>query len=156
MWWKTTEERFWEKVDKSQGDDSCWIWMGARAENGIYSYGQFRLDNERRVVAHRYVYELQNGPIPEGMFICHHCDNPPCVNPSHLFLGTPRDNNLDSIAKGRRQSIKMISKKSKIPILIKEKGWQSDDFLVLCYQEGLSFGTARKLLKGNLNVHMKT
>jgi len=86
--------RFWEKVIKA-GD--CWNWTGAT--NGI-GYG--RLGHRgKQVSAHRFSYELVYGRIPDGMLVCHHCDNPGCVRPSHLFLGTNSDNMKDSVAKGR-------------------------------------------------------
>ena len=84
------EERFWSKVDKS-GD--CWVWTGPRLPWG---YGMFL-----RSTAHRYVYVLSHGPLPRNVFVCHTCDNPPCVNPAHLFAGSSRDNQLDRLAKGR-------------------------------------------------------
>lgn len=84
---------FWSKVDKS---GECWVWTASKT-NG---YGQFLADG-KRTIAHRFSYELHYGPIPDGLFICHHCDNRRCVRPDHLFLGTNRDNNLDMIAKER-------------------------------------------------------
>jgi hypothetical protein len=91
-------ERFWSKVDR-RGPDECWPWVGARLESG---YGRFKLSNQRKLVpAHRFAWELENGDWPEGMFACHHCDNPWCVNPRHVFPGTPLDNMRDMHAKGR-------------------------------------------------------
>jgi HNH endonuclease len=86
--------RFWEKVDRS-GD--CWVWTAGTAHFG---YGQFHLDGKPEK-AHRISWILTYGPIPEGLLVCHHCDNPPCVNPRHLFVGSHRDNALDKVAKGR-------------------------------------------------------
>lgn len=92
---RTVEERFWEKVDKS-GD--CWPWTGSHDPRG---YGHFQPVDGKSVGAHRFAYILTFGPIPPGLFVCHHCDNPICVNPVHLFLGSPKDNTQDSLRKGR-------------------------------------------------------
>lgn len=90
------EERFWSKVAKSE--DGCWEWQGRPDKDG---YGHIGAIDGREVKAHRLSYEMAYGPIPEGMLVCHSCDNPPCVRPDHLFLGTSQQNTADMIAKGR-------------------------------------------------------
>jgi hypothetical protein len=89
-------ERYLEKVDQ-RGPDDCWEWTAARFDKG---YGAFRL-GDKQLKAHRFGYEARFGPIPEGLYVCHTCDNPPCQNPSHWFLGTHKDNADDREAKGR-------------------------------------------------------
>ncbi len=89
-------DRFWSKVDV-RGLEECWPWQASVIARG---YGTFNF-NGRVTTAQRVAWELTYGPIKEGMFICHHCDNPGCCNPAHLFEGTPSDNVQDAIAKGR-------------------------------------------------------
>lgn len=91
-------KRFWERIIR-RGDNECWGWSGSCQEWG---YGQlWDSDKNRNIGAHRVSYEIHFGPIPVGMFVCHHCDNPPCCNPKHLFLGTTQDNTADCVSKGR-------------------------------------------------------
>ena len=92
--------RFWAKVDKSGGADACWLWTGATAGRGYGRIYDPRIGHH--AAAHRISWELSNGPIPDGLFMCHRCDNPPCVNPAHLFPGTHTDNMRDAGVKGRR------------------------------------------------------
>ena len=91
----TFEQRFWDRVVKT---DSCWWWIGSTNGGG---YGQIQYGG-KRVRIHRLSYQLHVGPIPKGTVVCHHCDNPRCVRPDHLFLGTSRDNAIDREMKGRR------------------------------------------------------
>ena len=91
----TLEERFWSKVRKADGD-ACWAWTGAKRSD----YGAIKIAGDS-VLAHRVAWELTNGPIPEGQHVLHRCDNPPCVNPSHLFTGSHADNMRDAFRKGR-------------------------------------------------------
>lgn len=90
--------RFWSKVVRQRGT-GCWVWDGQHKDSG---YGRFVFDAKKNpMAAHRASWILNRGPIPPGLFVCHTCDNPPCVRPDHLFLGTNLDNVRDMMAKGR-------------------------------------------------------
>lgn len=92
---KTDSERLLEKVS-NLGGEGCWIWAGSKNATG---YGGFRFRGQTKLV-HRVAYELFVGD-PSGLLVCHSCDTPLCVRPSHLFLGTVKDNSADMVAKGR-------------------------------------------------------
>lgn len=92
---RSTTESFWKRLTKT--DSGCWEFSGCKSSDG---YGRLIFQG-RKLSAHRLAYELTEGAIPDGMAICHKCDNPPCCNPDHLFLGTQADNVADRVAKGR-------------------------------------------------------
>jgi hypothetical protein len=96
----TLAEKMERRVAKSGADD-CWPWTAGTVGMG---YGRIR-DGSRLLLAHRAAWEVANGPIPEGMFVLHRCDNPPCCNLNHLFLGDHAANDADKRAKGRQPSM---------------------------------------------------
>jgi len=93
----TLPERFWAKVVMAEG---CWLWIAGKSSRG---YGVLGDGAGGSIQAHRASWEINFGPIPKGMCVCHRCDVPACVRPSHLFLGTQSENVADMIAKGRRR-----------------------------------------------------
>jgi hypothetical protein len=92
----SAEERFLPRVDRSGGPDACWPWHGTKSHDG---YGMFHV-NGRATYAHRFAWERAHGPAG-ALCVLHRCDNPPCCNPAHLFLGTRGDNVRDAASKGR-------------------------------------------------------
>jgi hypothetical protein len=96
---KPLPERFWAKVDR-RGPDECWPWLGHQNPDG---YGRVYVNAAKGpVLAHRVAWEMEHGEtVPDGLFVCHRCDNPPCCNPADLFVGTHQENNADMQAKGR-------------------------------------------------------
>lgn len=92
----TIEERFWAKVLKTE---SCWLWTASRWDNG---YGRLNVHGED-TPAHRFSWQLHRGEIPDKLWVLHKCDVRQCVNPAHLFLGTPKDNMVDKCEKGRHR-----------------------------------------------------
>ena len=98
-------DRFWDKFERPE--EGCWNW---NASKDSYGYGYIGRRNKSAgsacIRSHRLSWMLWNGPIPDGMCICHKCDNPSCVNPDHLFLGSHKDNMQDMFSKERRKSVK--------------------------------------------------
>lgn len=92
------ETRFWSRVEKT---DSCWLWKGQKSPLGYGKIGEGGT-SPRNILAHRLSWEYANGPIADGLCVLHKCDNPPCVNPDHLFLGTMTDNMADKVSKNRQ------------------------------------------------------
>lgn len=93
---RNTLESVWTRIDR-RGADECWPFIGAP---NTYGYGQMRIDGKQQLV-HRVVFAMASGIEPGELLVCHTCDNPPCCNPAHLFLGTVADNARDAVKKGR-------------------------------------------------------
>lgn len=122
----TLEDRFWEKVQKSDG---CWMWT---AGGDVDGYGAFSR-NRTQIKAHRYSWELHYGSIQDGLWVLHRCDNPRCVRPDHLFLGTHQENMADMKAKGRSQrgerchAAKLTERQAKEVIKAAKRGERCED-----------------------------
>jgi DNA-binding XRE family transcriptional regulator len=122
------KERFWEKVEKTE---NCWHWKGCLNNRG---YGQISM-NGKAVLSHRVSWEIHNGPIPEGLQALHRCDNPICVRPDHLFLGTNSDNHTDMVNKGRCRNGDRKGEMNPTSIL---KRYEVDEIVHLYNSENLS------------------
>lgn len=136
-------ERFWEKVERC--GYGCWVWHGSCDTNG---YGQLNVRSNgaraRIIRVHRYSWEINRGPIPDGLHVLHRCDNPPCVNPDHLFLGTARANADDRVAKGRSARGTSHGNAKLTPAEVRAARWR------------LAAGESRKSVALSLGVHAAT
>lgn len=99
------EERYWGKVIKNP--EGCWGWSGRRSTFGYGVIHTGPRGASRQEVAHRISWEIHNGPIPAGLHVCHHCDNPPCSNPDHLYVGDQAANMADRDERGRHGTAKL-------------------------------------------------
>jgi hypothetical protein len=148
----TPAERLAYQTDRSGGPSACWPWLGAKATNG---YGKVQIAKNTGTTAHRATWEVNYGPIPPDMVVCHHCDNKWCVNPLHLFCDTQAGNVADRDAKGR-QIRGVTHHKSKLTeadvrAIRKAKGTQR----AIAAQYGISFSTVDRIKRGIIWKHLR-
>ena len=145
--------RFWKKVDKTDDANSCWEWTAGKTSR---DYGEFRL-NGKMVYAHRLAWSLRyKRKIPEGMYICHHCDNKGCVNPRHLFLGTQADNMRDAVEKGRiaQGEDHGRSKLTKAQVILIKKIYPAVSQRLLARVFGISNQQISNIVNGKMWQHL--
>ena len=154
-------ERFWAKVNQAEEDD-CWEWTAARYSCGygafirrIGSVGKWQTTN-----AHRVAWELTHGPIPDGMWVLHRCDNRGCVNPAHLFLGSPSDNSRDMTEKGRgyfangASNPRLRAKLTENQVRDIRCRWPGETQQSLADEYGVSVGNINQILKRRTWAHI--
>jgi hypothetical protein len=140
-----------EKLKKYVVDSkNCWNWLGSKDKDG---YGVFGHHRNKQLRAHRASYDFYIGEIPTGMLVCHYCDNPSCINPKHLFLGTSKDNTQDMIKKQRKlilfgenhPNAKLTEQQANE---IKQLRKQNKPLTEIANQFGISFQTVSSIAKG--------
>lgn len=151
------EERLWRHVDQRGPTlipelGECWIWIGATDKK---NYGKIQAGTfaaPRLVQTHRVSYEIAYGPIPTGSNVLHRCDNPPCLRPTHLFVGTYADNARDKVAKGRQirgenhPAAKLTNEQVRE---IRSLDWEVTSPGAVAKRYGVSYFTIRKILRGD-------
>lgn len=160
-------ESFWSRVDKNGPVPShrpdlgpCWVWTRAKAVAG--GYGIFGPSLKRVYRAHRFAWTITHGPIPPGLFLCHACDNPPCVRPSHLFLGDQKANMADASQKGRtshkpshfgavHHSARLTEDQVRT---IRQRHAAGEGVAPLAREYGVSYQTASRIVRGEIWKHL--
>lgn len=150
------EERFWRRVEKT---NDCWWWRPTRCKN---TYGLIQMGGKgtKSITTHRYSYTLHHGEIPDGMLVMHSCDNPACVNPYHLSLGSHKDNVADMIQKGRRGEPKTIGEQNPKAVLNEDKvryirSMPNASHASLARELGVGTSTVRGVRTGRTWSHIK-
>lgn len=142
---KPFEDRFWSMVNKT---DTCWLWTG---HTGKRRYGYIFKDG-KYLRSNRVSYEMHFMPIPEGMVVCHTCDEPRCVNPEHLFLGSHTDNMRDMVRKGRHASQVGINSRARLTPQQVQEIRMTDRTLpshIVAPMYGVSSSTIRRIRSGH-------
>ena len=145
-----TAEDFWDRVETT---DYCWIWSGAKLSKlPKQSYGVLSWHGERKR-AHRLAWELARGPIPKDTLVLHHCDNPPCVNPQHLYLGTHADNAKDRDTRGRHNPLRGTAvKKARLSeqsvVEIRQRLLDGERAIDLAHEYGVDPSTVSRVRTG--------
>ena len=151
------EERFWSFVDRPD-PLNCWVWMGKDCLPG--GYGRFSVSGSgskgtrRRELAHRFSWSLVHGDIPINLEILHRCDNPPCVNPAHLFLGTQSENIRDAVRKGRMPHGVNHHNAKLTPDLVRLIRASRDNNCAIGRQIGVNHSTIRNVRLGKIWRHV--
>ncbi len=143
---KSLRDRFTARIVKRRS--GCWEWTGS---SGSMGHGEIMRDpiSRKKMGTHRVAWELVNGPIPEGLCVLHKCDNPPCCNPEHLFLGTKRDNTNDMVAKGRLKTGTQLPQSKLTPQAVRFIRKSSATQAVLAAHYGVSQATISMVRNGH-------
>lgn len=143
------QERFWKFVPADRTPEGCWEWTGKR----INGYGYLSV-KPRRLKAHRLSYELHHGPIPDGAVVRHRCDNPPCVNPAHLELGTIADNNRDMMERGRHRTAPVTRIPDDVVLAIRERVHAGESIRSMAREYGIGLATADRIVRGTTRAEV--
>lgn len=151
------KERF-ERLVARIPESGCWLYLGPLSKSG---YGKVTVDDQKTVRAHRWSWELRFGPIPEGMLVCHRCDVRSCINPDHLFLGTPTDNMLDMSRKGRSKkqngSLNVCAKLDEEKVVeVRALAAAGERGIAIARRFGISDSNVSMIVKGISWKHVKT